>query len=93
VVDYTVEEWERMMHVNTTSCFLAIKYAAPAMQTTNTEKGKEDAGGSIIMTASGARYVFFKSPPLCCYGTLGSRVRVGSLFGSDSGIGTSIDQS
>jgi len=51
--DYTVEEWERMMHVNTTSCFLAIKYAAPAMQITSTEKGKEDAGGSIIMTASG----------------------------------------
>lgn len=62
--DYTVEEWERMMHVNTTSCFLAIKYAAPVMQITSTEKGKEDAGGSIIMTASGAPYIFTRIPSL-----------------------------
>lgn len=57
VLDYTVEEWERMMRVNTTSCFLAIKHAAPAMQFNNTEKGKEEGGGSILMTASGASYV------------------------------------
>lgn len=41
-----------MMHVNTTSCFLAVKYAAPAMQKLNPEKGKDDVSGSIIMTAS-----------------------------------------
>lgn len=60
MLDYTVEEWERMFHVNTTSCFLAIKYAAPAMQITSTEKSKEDLGGSIIMTASGALYIFIR---------------------------------
>ena len=48
------------MHVNTTSCFLAIKYAAPAMLITSTEKNKEDVGGSIIMTASGAPRVFVR---------------------------------
>jgi NAD(P)-dependent dehydrogenase (short-subunit alcohol dehydrogenase family) len=64
VVDYTVEEWERMLHVNTTSCFLAIKYAAPAMQITNTEKRKDDAGGSIIMTASGALFIFTRIAPI-----------------------------
>ena len=56
--DCTVAEWERVMHVNITSCFLAIKYAAPAMQITSTEKSTEDVGGSIIMTASGAPYVY-----------------------------------
>jgi NAD(P)-dependent dehydrogenase (short-subunit alcohol dehydrogenase family) len=60
VFDYTVDEWERMMHVNTTSCFLAVKYATPAMQITSTEKGKEDACGSIVMTASGASFVFVR---------------------------------
>jgi len=39
-------DWDRMMHVNTTSCFLAVKYAAPAMMK------KEDSNGSIILTAS-----------------------------------------
>ena len=48
------------MHVNTTSCFLAIKYAAPAMLITSTEKKKEDVGGSIIMTASGAPCIFIR---------------------------------
>ncbi|KAG8810484.1 hypothetical protein FRC19_004523, partial [Serendipita sp. 401] len=55
------EEWEKMMHVNTTSCFLAVKYAAPAMMKIN-EGGSEEEGqqrsakdasnGSIILTAS-----------------------------------------
>ncbi|KAG8809438.1 hypothetical protein FRC17_003447 [Serendipita sp. 399] len=54
-------EWDQMMHVNTTSCFLAVKYAAPAMM--KIEEGsnlsddrlqlvKQDSSGSIILTAS-----------------------------------------
>ena len=39
------------MHVNTTSCFLAVKYAAPAMMKTKTEE-KEDPSGSIIVSFS-----------------------------------------
>jgi len=30
-------DWDRMMHVNTTSCFLAVKYAAPAMMKVRNE--------------------------------------------------------
>ena len=38
------------MRINTTSCFLAVKYAAPAMMKPQGVDG--DTGGSIIMTAS-----------------------------------------
>lgn len=44
-------EWDRMMHVNTTSCFLAIKYGAPAMMKQKAGE-KDDSNGSIILTAS-----------------------------------------
>ena len=57
VLDTTVDEWERMMRVNTTSCFLAIKYAARAMQVPSAAQGKAEGGGSIILTASGASCV------------------------------------
>jgi NAD(P)-dependent dehydrogenase (short-subunit alcohol dehydrogenase family) len=40
-----------MMHINTTSCFLAIKYAAPAMKKLKAGV-KDDSNGSIILTAS-----------------------------------------
>jgi len=40
-----------MMHVNTTSCFLAVKYAAPAMMKTKAGV-KEESNGSVILTAS-----------------------------------------
>lgn len=33
----TDADWDRMMHVNTTSCFLAVKYAAPAMMKVRNE--------------------------------------------------------
>jgi hypothetical protein len=33
--------------------FLAIKYASLAMSQTNEKLGKEESGGSIILTASG----------------------------------------
>ncbi|CAG8686702.1 12789_t:CDS:2 [Acaulospora colombiana] len=48
------DEWDQMMHINTTSCFLAVKYAAPAMMKTSLEGGtpKEDSNGSILLTAS-----------------------------------------
>ncbi|CCA73451.1 hypothetical protein PIIN_07405 [Serendipita indica DSM 11827] len=50
ILDLSAEEWEEMMRINTTSCFLAVKYAAPAMMK---PKGTgADTGGSIIMTAS-----------------------------------------
>ena len=45
------------MRVNTTSCFLAIKHAARAMQVTSAAQGKDEGGGSIILTASGASCV------------------------------------
>jgi NAD(P)-dependent dehydrogenase (short-subunit alcohol dehydrogenase family) len=56
----TDDEWDQMMHINTTSCFLAVKYAAPAMMKTSEDANgsiegrtsKEDANGSIILTAS-----------------------------------------
>ena len=41
------------MRVNTLSCFLAIKHGSAAMRKTNPAKGKDDMGGSIILTASG----------------------------------------
>jgi NAD(P)-dependent dehydrogenase (short-subunit alcohol dehydrogenase family) len=52
LMDISDQEWEQMMHINTTSCFLAVKYAAAAMQKVNSDKGKDDSSGSIIMTAS-----------------------------------------
>ena len=36
----------------TDRCFLAIKHASAAMLQTNSSKGKELGGGSIILTAS-----------------------------------------
>ncbi|KZS98581.1 NAD(P)-binding protein [Sistotremastrum niveocremeum HHB9708] len=41
-----------MMRVNVFSCFLALKYAPPAMMKPNPSRSKDDAGGSIILTAS-----------------------------------------
>lgn len=38
-----------------TRCFLAVKYGSEAMQKTNSSRGKEHSGGSIILTASGKK--------------------------------------
>jgi hypothetical protein len=34
-------------------CFLAVKYGSDAMMKTNSSRGKDVSGGSIILTASG----------------------------------------
>jgi hypothetical protein len=34
-------------------CFLAVKYGSDAMMKTNSSRGKNVSGGSIILTASG----------------------------------------
>ncbi|KLO20361.1 NAD-binding protein [Schizopora paradoxa] len=50
--DITEEIFMNSMRVNTLSVFLAIKYAARAMVQTNPSRGKDEGGGSIILTAS-----------------------------------------
>ncbi|KAG8871427.1 hypothetical protein FRB97_008707, partial [Tulasnella sp. 331] len=44
------EAFMECMRVNVLSCFLAIKHSSKAMAITS--KGKEESGGSILMTAS-----------------------------------------
>jgi NAD(P)-dependent dehydrogenase (short-subunit alcohol dehydrogenase family) len=48
----TDEQFMNTMRVNTLSCFLAIKHASAAMQKVSAENGKEESGGSIVLTAS-----------------------------------------
>jgi len=50
--DISPEDWERVMRINTLSVFLAVKHASLAMLKPNSSRGKEEAGGSIIVTAS-----------------------------------------
>ncbi|CAG7850835.1 SubName: Full=Uncharacterized protein {ECO:0000313/EMBL:CCA73451.1} [Serendipita indica DSM 11827] len=65
ILDLSAEEWEEMMRINTTSCFLAVKYAAPAMMK---PKGTgADTGGSIIMTASVAGLRSGAGPAHCMW--------------------------
>jgi NAD(P)-dependent dehydrogenase (short-subunit alcohol dehydrogenase family) len=47
-----VEEFMEIQRVNVLSGFLALKYAAPAMQNTAPAAGKRIPGGSIVLTAS-----------------------------------------
>lgn len=49
IPDISADRWLEVMRANTLSAFLAVKYAAPAMQRISTDK--VDAGGSIILTA------------------------------------------
>ncbi|GES62131.1 3-oxoacyl-reductase [Aspergillus terreus] len=48
--ELTAEEFDRTMHTNSTSCFLAAKYASIAMS--KTSEAKPYPSGSIICTAS-----------------------------------------
>jgi NAD(P)-dependent dehydrogenase (short-subunit alcohol dehydrogenase family) len=50
----TSETFMNTMRVNTLSCFLAVKHASAAMLKTDSSRGKEASGGSIILTASTA---------------------------------------
>jgi NAD(P)-dependent dehydrogenase (short-subunit alcohol dehydrogenase family) len=50
--DLTAEGFMESMRVNALSCFLAVKYGSDAMMKTNSSKGKNVSGGSIILTAS-----------------------------------------
>jgi len=52
--DTSAETFMNSLRVNTLSCFLAIKYASLAMQETDPARGKNESGGSIVMTASTA---------------------------------------
>ncbi|RDB24804.1 3-oxoacyl-[acyl-carrier-protein] reductase FabG [Hypsizygus marmoreus] len=54
LADTSAETFMNSMRVNALSCFLAVKYASAAMKKTNPSRGKENSGGSIIMTASTA---------------------------------------
>ncbi|KZO93103.1 3-oxoacyl-reductase [Calocera viscosa TUFC12733] len=48
--DITAKEFMNTLRINTLSCFLAVKHASEAMKLPG--RGKEEAGGSIILTAS-----------------------------------------
>lgn len=48
--DITSKEFMNTLRINTLSCFLAVKHASEAMKQTG--KGKQEVGGSIILTAS-----------------------------------------
>jgi len=50
IQDTSVEEWNRVMRINSLSTFLAVKYGSEAMKVTGSEKPLTE--GSIIMTAS-----------------------------------------
>ncbi|KAF4621310.1 hypothetical protein D9613_000773 [Agrocybe pediades] len=52
--DVSPETFMNTMRVNTLSCFLAVKHASAAMQKTDSSRGKNESGGSIILTASTA---------------------------------------
>ncbi|PPQ97380.1 hypothetical protein CVT26_006614 [Gymnopilus dilepis] len=57
LTDLTTETFMNTMRVNALSCFLAVKHASAAMLETNSSRGKNFSGGSIIMTAS-SKYIF-----------------------------------
>jgi len=48
----TDEAFMRCMRINVLSCFLAIKHASKAMMHVSPKHGKDETGGSIILTAS-----------------------------------------
>ncbi|KAH7087268.1 3-oxoacyl-reductase [Auriculariales sp. MPI-PUGE-AT-0066] len=50
--DVDEKTFNRVMRVNMLSVFLALKHASKAMLITDKGKGKEESGGSIVMTAS-----------------------------------------
>lgn len=50
--DITAEGFMEIMRINTLSCFIAVKYGSKAMMKTNSSRGKDLSGGSIILTAS-----------------------------------------
>ncbi|KZV95961.1 NAD(P)-binding protein [Exidia glandulosa HHB12029] len=50
--DVTAETFERVMRINSLSVFLALKHASKAMLHFDPAKGKDEPGGSILMTAS-----------------------------------------
>ncbi|KAF8590932.1 NAD(P)-binding protein [Ramaria rubella] len=48
----SAKEWEEVMRINTLSVFLGVKHGSLAMLKTNPSLGKDESGGSIIVTAS-----------------------------------------
>ncbi|KIJ51436.1 hypothetical protein M422DRAFT_158636 [Sphaerobolus stellatus SS14] len=48
----TADQWQEIMRINTLSVFLAVKHASLSMLKSNPSVGKEESGGSIILTAS-----------------------------------------
>lgn len=66
IEDATLEEWQKIMHVNTDSCFLGCKYGVAAMK---------ESGGSIINMASVSSWL-----PVNAYvGYSASKAAVGAL--------------
>ena len=51
LTDYTVEQFNEVLHVNVTGVWLLMKYAIPLM--------KKNGGGSFVATSSGAGVVGF----------------------------------
>ena len=49
ITDVTLEQWNRQMEINVTSCFLGIKHALPAMRTPRPDG---HIGGSVINISS-----------------------------------------
>ncbi|RXW21628.1 hypothetical protein EST38_g4223 [Candolleomyces aberdarensis] len=52
--DTTVETFDKTYKINVLSVFLAVKYGSAAMLKTNSSRGKDRSGGSLILTASTA---------------------------------------
>lgn len=50
--DLTAEAFMESMRINALSCFLAVRYGSDAMMKTDSSRGKDISGGSIILTAS-----------------------------------------
>ncbi|KAK7005614.1 hypothetical protein R3P38DRAFT_3038566 [Favolaschia claudopus] len=48
----TAQVFMDVMRINSLSCFLAVKHASAAMKQTNASRGKNNSGGSIVLTAS-----------------------------------------
>ncbi|RUS15596.1 hypothetical protein BC937DRAFT_92251 [Endogone sp. FLAS-F59071] len=65
IEDMAAEEFMETLQVNTLSVFLAIKYAADAMQITG-KNCKEASGGSIIATSSGSSSLEMVIRPRSC---------------------------
>lgn len=91
--DNSGDSFMDVMRINALSCFLAVKYASDAMMKINPSTGKEESGGSIILTASvagtrsGAGSVDYSASKAavnsiaqtCSYQLLRTNIRVNSI--------------